>query len=822
VAFQREDRRSTVCAIDGMAGVGKTALAVHAAHGLVGDFTDGQIFVDLHAHTAGHPALTGTEALRALLLASGVDIGQIPMGLQERALMWRRRLTDGRWLLVLDNAVNGEQVLPLLPATPGSLTLITSRRRLSTLDTTVSISLDPLSRQAATILFTNLIDNRAEADPEDQNSVRHVITLCGALPLAIRLVAGQLRHHPTWSTAHVAEQLANSHNRPAEIHGDDRQLEAIFALSYRMLGADEARLFRRLGLHPGTDITADAAAALDGIEVATARGRLLDLYSHHLIEEPNSPGRYQFHDLLAEYARSLAYRHDQASERDAAITRLLTFYVTALDHADRTRNPWKRRPALPPAPAACELPAFDGPSRARAWLEDEQENLFACGLLAADQGHPYNSHIIRALLPHLRAAGATGQARRLTYAAVQSARRRHHHEDEACALAALGDTEWYADCYDRALDCYQQARGIYQATGNRAAQADILTGLGQIHRLMGHCSLAREAFDHAAELYLQLDHQGGQGDVRYGLAHLERTLGNHTQARNHYQDALGIYQAIQDDLGQANALTGLAHLALTQGDLDPARDLFEKALALYRTLGSHGGIADALCGLGDLERSTGRHEQARTALIESLQISQTTNDQRGQADALSGLGHLALAAEQHDTAATAFNKAMEIFRTIHDRRGTASTFIGQGHLMLATDRHQQAHAHFTHAMKIFHEIGDIAGSARATAGLGFTSWLTGDHSEAERHLRNALNAYMTTGDRAGQAAVLLTLGQIARQQNRQDEATNHVQRAATLLDRFGCPLPYTNHDGSARTDQHTDWRQTGGLKPNQPSTQRSD
>ena len=288
-------------AIGGMAGIGKTTFAVHAAHRLAGSFPDGQFFLPLHAHTPGQRPVSPAGALASLLLTAGVPASQIPPGTDARAARWRGHAAGKKILLVLDDAAGHEQVRPLLPGTPGSLVLITSRR-LAALEDAAVVSLDTLAPREAAEMLARLA-GRADVTAGDPGVVE-LSALCGYLPLAIGMTGRQLAHHPTWTPAGLAAELAAARNRVELMAAENLSVAAAFGLSYRDLDDGQQRLFRRLGLHPGPDIDAYAAAALDGAGVAAARRRLEALYDQHLITEP-ARGRYRFHDLIREHARAL-------------------------------------------------------------------------------------------------------------------------------------------------------------------------------------------------------------------------------------------------------------------------------------------------------------------------------------------------------------------------------------------------------------------------------------------------------------------------------------------------------------------------------------
>ena len=341
-------------AIGGMAGVGKTAFAVHAAHALAGGFPDGQFFLPLHAHTPGQRPVDPADALASLLLTAGVGAQQIPPGLQARAARWRDHVAGKKVLLLLDDAASHEQVTPLLPGTAGSAVLITSRRHLTALEDAAAVSLDTLAPGEAAALLARLAGRPglgAGDGPAGQ-----ITRLCGYLPLAIGMLARQLHHHPAWTAAGLAADLAAATGRLELMRAENLSVAAAFDLSYQDLTDGQQRLFRRLGVHPGTDIDSYAAAALDGTGLAAARRHLDGLYDQYLLAEP-ARGRYRLHDLLREHAGALAFAGDpaDAGRRGRAATGLLRAHR-------RGRRPAHRNPEHPRRPAAARRPAGRRPA----------------------------------------------------------------------------------------------------------------------------------------------------------------------------------------------------------------------------------------------------------------------------------------------------------------------------------------------------------------------------------------------------------------------------------------------------------------------------
>lgn len=370
----------TIAAIDGMAGVGKTAFVVHASHLLAPRFEDGCIFLDLHGFTPGRqPADTG-EALGRLLATVGLSPDELPSGEAARADLWRATVAERRMLLVLDNAPSTAAVLPLIAGGPGSLVLTTSRRRLL-IDGAIVISLGILDAHEALALFSRGAgEARAAAEPGAAMEVVHQL---GRLPLALRIAAARLAHRPAWTIADLAARLAAQERPLAELSVGDRDVATAFGVSYEQLGADEQRVFTLLGLHPGHDFDAYAIAALAGRGLSDAELIAESLVDEHMVLAVG-PGRYSLHDLLRAHAQALAAALPEPTRAAAAAALAHHHRYTA---ARAVNLIWpdtaSRRPTVAAA-ASPEVPLPDADA-ARAWLDAEQWNLIT---MAVDGGVP--------------------------------------------------------------------------------------------------------------------------------------------------------------------------------------------------------------------------------------------------------------------------------------------------------------------------------------------------------------------------------------------------------------------------------------------------
>ena len=499
----------SVHAIGGMGGIGKTTFAVHAAHRLAGSFPDGQFFLPLHAHTPGQRPVSPADALASLLLTAGVPAAQIPPGTDARAARWRGHVAGKKVLLVLDDAAGHEQVRPLLPGSPGSLVLVTSRRRLAALEDAAVVSLDTLAPGEAAGLLARLA-GRADVTAGDA-AVGQIATLCGYLPLAIGMLARQLAHHPAWTAAGLAADLAAARDRVELMAAENLSVAAAFGLSYRDLTAAQRRLFRRLGLHPGPDIDAYAAAALDGTGVAAARRRLEALYDQHLITEP-ARGRYRFHDLIREHARALAAADDPAA-RDAAATGLLDYYLHTARAASGHIASWTNvEGPAPPGRPPTSAPPVSTPRQAAAWLEAERANLHAAAGYAAATARPeYAMSIPAAMAGFLETRGYWDQGVMLHQAALAAARRIGDRPGQARALMLLSPMQTMTGDPPAAAASATRALQLYRDLGDRAGQADALTMIGLLHTVTDDYPAAAAELRQALELFGDLGHRRGQG-----------------------------------------------------------------------------------------------------------------------------------------------------------------------------------------------------------------------------------------------------------------------------------------------------------------------
>ena len=689
-------------AVDGMAGIGKTAFAVHAAHQLAVRFPDGQVFLRLHAHTAGQRPVDPAEALATLLLSAGVAPQQIPPGLEARSAAWRGHLSGKKVLLVLDDAAGSDQVRPLLPGAAGCLVLVTSRRRLTALEEATPISLGTLAPGEAADLFVRLA-GRPGLQPADA-AVAEVTGLCGYLPLAIRLMAAGLRHHLVWTVTDLAVELATVRNRLLALQAEDVSVGAAFDLSYQDLTAGQQRLFRRLGLHPGTDIDAYAAAALDGASLPATRRRLGELHDQNLIGEP-ARGRYRLHDLLREYARARA-ADDGPADQQAAIDRLLDYYLHTAVTASRHVT-WRPSIVGPPPPGpAPTRPELCTEEEAIAWLGTERANLHACTDYAAAHG---------CLVPAVRIP-----------VAMSSFLHTQGHWNEAVTLG-------------------QAALAAARTARNRHGQAWTHNQLGVVQWLTGNYPAATADFTQALQLFRDLDDGYGQACALNQLGQVQWRTGNYPAATASLTRALQLFRDLGDRHGQGWALHDLGVVQRRTADYPAAASNLTQALQLFRDLGDRHGQGWALHDLGVVQQLTGDYPAAASNLTQALQLFRDLADRRGQAWALDGLGVVQRRTGDYPAATASLTQALDLFRDLGDRHGEAGASINLGELLFLSSAYREARGYFAQALGIARDIDTPVEEARALEGIGRCHVQDGNPDQGAADLRRALAIYRRIG-----------------------------------------------------------------------------
>ena len=591
----------TVVAIEGMAGVGKTRLAVHAAHQLTnrGRYADVQLWADLRGFDPAGPAAEPAAVLDRFLRLLGVPAGQIPPGLDERAALYRDRLARRHVLVLLDNVAGPEQLRPLLPAAGTCLVLVTSRRSLATVDGVETLALDSLTPDDAVALLTRVAGAERFADAPE--AAAHIARQCGYLPIAISVAARRFRTRTAWTTDHLIARLDRVSRHSEQVH-------ASFALSYRELSEQARRLFRLLGTHPGPDLTAYSAAALAGLPVEETEELLDELLDEHLLQQ-TVPDRYHFHDLLRDYAMARVLADEP--DRRSAVCRLLTWYLHTADAAAQGIAPHRRR-AFDLAPTTRPGLSFGGHDEALAWCEAEHANLVDAVRLAAEYDLAAVAWQLPAVLLHyfyLRSHWDDWIA--VHTVGLDAARTLGDLFGQARILNGLGVAHSDRRQYPPAMDCYRRALALYVELGDPHGQAWVRNNLGVAHVDLGELPAAIEHFTRALPLYRESADPPGEGICLNNLGDARRRLGEIDQAARHLEDALAIQRRTGDHAGQRFTLHTLAELRRDQGDHEQAVRYYREAHTLSLAVGDQWGAARVLVHLGDTLAAMGEAGAAR-------------------------------------------------------------------------------------------------------------------------------------------------------------------------------------------------------------------
>jgi DNA-binding SARP family transcriptional activator len=610
----REPAAVTVAAISGGAGVGKTALTLHWAHRVAGGFPDGQLYVNLHGFDPLLEPTNPSDAVRGFLEVLGVPPDRVPADLAGQTALYRSTLADRRVLVVLDNARDSEQVRPLLPGSPGSLVVVTSRDQLSGLiaaEGAYPLVLDLLSTDEARELLERRLGRvRTVAEPL---AVEEIIAACARLPLALAIVAARAATHPQFSLDSLAMELRAVHGRLDAFSGADEATDVrrVFSWSYRQLGPAAARLFRLLGLAPGTDLGAAAAASLAGKDIACTRQALAELTRAHLLVEVE-PGRYGFHDLLRAYALELCEDEDSSQECDAAVRRILDHYLHSAHSGAMVLYPQRDPITVAPAEPGCVPETFVARQRVLAWFAAEHAVLLAVVEQAAARG--FDTHAWQlpwALLEYLDRCGHWHDVVATQTRAVAASERLGDVSAEAIARRALAAAQARFGRFDEA---HRQLRRVLKLTSNAGDEVGEAHGFRTLAWVAEQQGLRAEALryaERALQLFQSAEHVVGQAAALNDVGWQHAQLGDYGQALVHSEKALEILDACGNRHGQAATWESLGYAHHRLGEVDQAIGCYLHALDLYRELGVRYHEAETLTHLGDAYEISGDPAGAR-------------------------------------------------------------------------------------------------------------------------------------------------------------------------------------------------------------------
>lgn len=620
-----------ISAIGGMAGVGKTTLAVHWAHRVADRFPDGQLYVNLRGFDPSGAVLDPGEAVRGFLGALGVPPERVPHGVDAQAALYRSVLAGRRVLVVLDNARDTEQVRPLLPGSPGCLTIVTSRDELAGLVAAHgahSLVLRPFDAvQARAFLVRRLGAERVAAEPRAADEISE---LCAGLPLALACVAARAAGHPHFPLAAVAAELREAHGSLDAFVRSDASVDVgtVFSWSSRAVSAAAARLFRLLALHPGPDLSLPAAAALAGLPARRARPLMAELTGLHLVTE-HGPGRYAFHDLLRAHAGELVHERHTEADRAAALNRLHHHYLHTVHAADRLLAPNADPLPPPPAPEGVDPEPLADDDRALAWLTAEHAVLLAVVETAAASGQPVQERLACQLAwslePFFDRRGHWHDGLAVQRTALDAARRLADPALEARGLRGLARVEGRLGLHSRSVPRLERALELFTELGDDTGRAHTHRSLGWECDQQGDLPGALRHNRFALGLFRTLGDRAAQASVLNSVGWYHAQLGEYRRALTHCFEALTMLQELGDRYGQAATWDSIAYAHHHLGRHPHALLGYRNALALLRDQGVPYVEADILVRVGETHLATGDHDGARTAWQQALVLLRGLN-----------------------------------------------------------------------------------------------------------------------------------------------------------------------------------------------------
>lgn len=706
IELGRPGAEMKVVSLEGMGGSGKTALAVCAAHALAEEYPDGQLCIDLAGFTPGQPAVDPSSALDVLLRTLGVPGDRVPDGLLNRTALWRVTTAQRRLLILLDNVSASDQVLPLLPASPGCLVLITSRVRLFDLDGSQTVQVDVLSLEDSSRLLVRVLgEARVAAEPE---AALRLIEQCGRLPLALRICAGRLTDRPRWTLAGMADRLRLQTRRLHELRGGTRSVAACVGLSEQVM-SEEARLaFRRLGSLPIHDFDVHGAAALLGTGVDEAMEQLEHLVDVNLLGQ-HAEDRYAFHDLVRIYACEAGGSwHEEANRQSAA--RFLDHCYLALVTAARLLYPGLALEAVDDLPETPHRPEFPDAAAALAWLDREYANLAAAVRLAMDIGLYWHAAVVpRYVSEYLQLNGYLEESLEISRIAVGAA---EHLDDPKLLMAAtrnVGVALWGLGRFQEGLERSEHALEIATGLGDQMAAATCLNRIGSFHNALGNYAEGLRFLEQALEIMRSCGMQRELAATQVAISSAMGYLGDYERSAQAARQAITVYQRLGYHSGEGLALVNLANAEVGRGRLQAALEHLTEAWLLAQLRGT--GTRNALIAgrLAQVQLALGNLKEARRYML------------------------LIRGALWNATDSALSVKLQNILGAVHER----------------SEEYQEARRCLSDALAQAERIGFRIGAAEALQGLALVAEATGDTSQAEAQRSRARALFDAMGIRAG-------------------------------------------------------------------------
>jgi tetratricopeptide (TPR) repeat protein/DNA-binding SARP family transcriptional activator len=731
-----------IAVIEGMPGVGKTALAVRAARLISGNYPDGALYLDLHSGDPGNPSLDPAEALHRLLRMISVPAMQIPDTIGDRAALWRAQLSRRRAIVILDDAARPDQIRPLLSAPGRCLLLITTRRRLADVRDVCTLTLDVLPAGDAITLFRQIA---GEGRTREADQVAEVVRLCGWLPLAIQLTASRVAQDPQLSLTDLIEELSQS---PARLGGTGAacpEVMSAFDLSYHALEPDHQRFFRQLGASPCASVSLPAAAALVGCTLAGAEKALVTLLDHYLLTWAPD-GQFRFHDLIREYAAVRNARDDPEPDQRQAIGRLLDYYLHTADHADRVLHPFRhRRPVAVSQPPAAS-PPVGTEEDAASWLESEWRNILQAAQHAGRHEWKQKcADLTHVLADFMEIRAYWEEAIAAHTLALEACRDLADPARIAQASLALSAVRQQSGCYEAARQPAEEAAAIYRSLADPRGEAEALDQLGLVHQRTARSREALAYFREARLLYLDAGDQRGVADAlsHSGIACWH--LGRYPEATDHLNGALSLYRSAGDRRGEAKTLNNLGRIHLYRGYHRDALKAYQRSLQIFGEIGGAQHEAIVHHNIGSVHHYKGSFEEGLAACRRALAIYRSIGDLPDEAEVLNDMGAIYQSAACYDEALVHHEKARLIAEEIGHRSQQLIALRNMADIHRCSGQYDKAFDHYHTALRLAREIGDLYEEGKILEGIAESTLSTQQPAAARIVFRQALDIFERLG-----------------------------------------------------------------------------
>jgi tetratricopeptide (TPR) repeat protein len=703
-----------ISTIDGMGGIGKTALAVRLAYLIRDEYPDGQHFLDLRGFTPGQDPMTSAHALDVLLRSIGVPLEQVPPDEESRVACWRSQMADRRMLVVLDNAVDEDQIRPLLPGAGKALLIVTSRRHLSGLEGTSSLFLDVLPRPDALALFQRVVGR--SLTEADRVVATEVVDLCGRLPLAVRIAASRLRHRPNWTVEDLVGRLRDQRRRTQFLAVGDRTVAAVLALSYRYLAPAIQRLLRLLSVHPGVDFEPYAVAALAASTPEEAEQGLDALVDDNLLLQ-GAGGRYRLHDLVRDCAHELASQYDGHADLRAAAQRLLDYYLRLAWRAcaPMARGVHRFEPDF--TTAEPEMPADNDPMRL---LKVEHGNIVEAARYAAEQGWSYHAwQIPCALQPFLNRMNHHANSLAMFQRGLAVARENADARGELAMLSSIAVIMREQGRFAESQRLFEQAIAISRRTRTLSGEVWQLVGLGFTYRRAGRLLLAHETFANGRSLANRAGDRFGYVGLTNSLAAVCIAMGRHAEGFTYLDDVLPVAQEIGAAQEEALILGNLGLALDRMGKSADALDRFDQALERDRKIGFRHAEAMSLAGRGAARVNLGDLDGAIADARAGLALAREADAPYAECESLLVIGAARVASARWPEAESVYEQARQVAVASRLPTQEARTYDGLARLWLRAGDRVQARLYLERAIGLHPaEAAEVAEARRLLTELG--------------------------------------------------------------------------------------------------------